>query len=118
MTGTVTTNSVPASHVIKIATSNLDGGIYTANPICNIDGVNKHPENDAIGAAIRDALAGFSYGFIGSNEENPNMPGKTFAETTSKQRHTPPRAINTPFPGAPPRHPFSNHYPPPPNPLP
>src|SRR5260370_39769156 len=50
MTGTVTTNSVPASHVIKIETSNLDGGIYTANPICNIYGGNKHPENDAIAA--------------------------------------------------------------------
>lgn len=110
MTGTVTTNSVPASHVIKIETSNLDGGIYTANPICNIDGVNKHPGNDAIGAAIRDVLAGFSYGFIGSNEGNPNVPGKTFGETTSKQWHTPPVAIMYAFAGAQPKHPFYNQY--------
>jgi len=110
MTGTVTTNSVPTSHVIKIETSNLDGGIYTANPICNIDGVNKHPANNAIGAAIRDVLAGFSYGFIGSKEQNPNVPGKTFGETTSKQWHTPPVAIKYAFAAAQPNHPFYNQY--------
>src|SRR5215469_1141480 len=110
MNGTVTDSSGPKTHVIKIATSNLDGGIYTANPICNIDGVNKHPQNDPIGAAIRDVLAGFSYGFIGSKEENPNVPGKTFGETTSKQWHTPTVAIKYAFAGAQPNHPFYNQY--------
>ena len=110
MTGTVKTGSLPQSHVIKIQTSDLDGGIYTANPLCNIDGVNKHPQNDAIGAAIRDVLAGFSYGFIGSNEQNPNAPGKTFGESTSTQWHTPPLPIKYAFAGAQPDHPFYNQY--------
>lgn len=110
MTGTVTTNHFPESHVIKIQTSDLDGGIYTANPLCNIDGVNKHPQNDAIGAAIRDVLAGFSYGFIGSNEQNPNAPGKTFGESTSTQWHTPRLPIKYAFAGAQPDHPFYNQY--------
>jgi Beta-1,3-glucanase len=110
MKGTVTTNEVQQMHVIKIQTSNLDGGIYTANPLCNIDGEPKHPQNDPIGAAIRDVLAGFSYGFIGSNEINPNVPGKTFGETTSEQWHTPPVAIQYAFAGAQPNHPYYNQY--------
>ena len=110
MTGTVTTTSGSKTHVVMIKTSDLDGGIYTANPLCNIDGENKHPENDAVGAAIRDVLAGFSYGFIGSNEQNPNVPGKTFGESTSTQWHTPPVAIKYAFAGAQPNHPFYNRY--------
>jgi hypothetical protein len=110
MSGTVTTNSAPKSHVIKIQTTELDKGIYTQNPLCNIDGVNKHAGNDPIGAAIRDVLAGFSYGFIGSNEQNPNAPGKTFAQSTSSQWHTPPLPIKYAFAGAQPNHPFYNQY--------
>lgn len=110
MTGTVTTNSVPKSHVIKIETKELDRGIYTQNPLCNIDGVNKHAGNDAIGAAIRDVLAGFSYGFIGSSEQNPNAPGKTFGESTSSEWHTPPLPITYAFAGAQPNHLYYNQY--------
>ena len=110
MTGTVTTNSVPKSHVIKIETSELDRGIYTQKPLCNIDGVNEFAENDPIGAAIRDVLAGFSYGFIGSNEQNPNAPGKTFGESTSSQWHRPPLPIKYAFAGAQPNHPYYNQY--------
>jgi hypothetical protein len=111
MTGTVTTGLVPKSHVIKIKTDELDRGIYTQNPLCNIDGVNQHAANDPIGAAIRDVLAGFSYGFIGSNEQNPNAPGKTFGESTSTQWHSPnPLPIKYAFAGAQPNHPYYNQY--------
>jgi len=111
MTGTVTTNAVPKSHVIKIETGHLDSGIYTQSPRCNIDGVNATPGNDAIGAAIRDVLAGFSYGFIGSNEQNPNAPGKTFGESTSSEWHLPRTLpIKYAFAGAQPNHPYYNQY--------
>jgi hypothetical protein len=36
--------------------------------------------NTALGTAVRDVLAGFNLGFIGSKEQNPNVPGKTFGE--------------------------------------
>ena len=110
MTGTVTTNSTPQSHVIIISSSNLDRGIYTADPECNIDGVNKHPLNTVFGAAVRDALSGFSYGFIGSKEQNPNAPGLTFGDSASYQWYTPPLPITYAFAGAQPNHPFYNQY--------
>ncbi len=110
MTGTITTHSVPESHVIVIRENDLDRGIYTADPLCEIDGVKKHVGNDAFGTAVRDLLAGFNLGFIGSNEPNPNAPGKTFGQSASYQWYTPKLPEKYAFSGAQPNHPFYNRY--------
>jgi Beta-1,3-glucanase len=111
MTGTITTNSVPQSHVIVIRSSELERGIYTADPLCNVDGVDKHVGNDAFGATVRDVLAGFSLGFIGSKEQNPNAPGQTFGNSPSYQWYTPNKLpTKYAFQGAQPEHTFYNQY--------
>ena len=110
MNGTVTTNSVPQSHVIVIRGSELDRGIYTADPLCNIDGVDSHPGNTPIGTAVRDVLAGFNLGFIDSKEQNPNAPGKTFGQSASYQWYHPPLPEKYAFSGAQPDKPFYNQY--------
>jgi hypothetical protein len=112
MTGTITTDSVPQSHVIVISSKELERGIYTANPLCNIDGVDKHVGNDAFGTTVRDVLAGFNLGFIASKEQNPNAPGLTFGESASYQWYTPNKLPDSyAFSGAQPdHHSFYNQY--------
>ena len=110
MMGTITTHSVPQSHVIVIRENELDRGIYTADPLCEIDGVKKHVGNDAFGTTVRDVLAGFNLGFIGSNEPNPNAPGKTFGQSASYQWYTPKLPDKYAFSGAQPNHPFYSRY--------
>ena len=110
MIGTITTNSVPQSHVILISDAELNKGVYTADPLCIIDGKYEHPGSTAFGAAVRDALAGFSYGFIGSKEPNPNAPGLTFGQSASDQWYTPPLPISYAFAGAQPHSLYYNQY--------
>jgi hypothetical protein len=111
MTGAITTNSVPQSHVIVIRSSELERGIYTADPLCNVDGVDKHVGNDAFGTTVRDVLAGFSLGFIGSKEQNPNAPGKTFGDSPSYKWYTPDKLpTKYAFQGAQPEHTFYNQF--------
>jgi hypothetical protein len=110
MSGTITTNSVPRSHEIVIRDSELDRGIYTADPLCEVDGVKKHVGNDAFGTTVRDVLAGFNLGFIGSEEPNPNAPGKTFGKSPSYLWYTPKLADKYAFSGAQPNHRFYNRY--------
>jgi hypothetical protein len=62
--------------VIVIRSSELERGIYTADPLCNVDGVDKHVGNDAFGATVRDVLAEFSLAFIGSKEQIRTRPAK------------------------------------------
>lgn len=108
MTGTITTNSVPQSHVLIISSAHLLRGIFTVDPICNIDGVDKHPGNTPFGAAVRDILSGFNFGFIGSDEQNPNVPGLTIGQSASYQWQKLP--IKSAFAGAQPNRPFYNQY--------
>jgi hypothetical protein len=69
MTGT----AAGASTNIQIAAGNLSNGIWSCNPPYTVNGAVKHMgDNDVYAAAVRDVLAGFNYGFIGSPETNPN----------------------------------------------
>jgi hypothetical protein len=68
MTGTAAGS--PAN--IQIAAGNLSKGIWSCNPDYTVNGAVKHMgDNDVYSAAVRDALAGFNYGFIASPETNP-----------------------------------------------
>lgn len=110
MKGEITTRSVPQAHVIVIRANELERGIYTADPLCEVDGVPKHVGNDAFGTTVRDALAGFNLGFIGSNELNPNTDGKTFGQSPSFKWYTPKLPSKYDFSGAQPDRPFYNQY--------
>lgn len=111
MTGNIKINSTPEPHTIVILADQLDRGIYTANPECVVDGIKKHVGNDAFGAAVRDALAGFNLGFIGSNEVNPNTAGLAFGESPSFKWYTPNKPpFSLAFAGAQPDHLFYSQY--------
>ena len=73
-------------------------------------GIKKHVGNDAFGTTVRDVLAGFNLGFIGSNEQNPNDPGVTFGASPSFLWYTPHLPAKYAFGGAQPKHPFYNQY--------
>jgi hypothetical protein len=111
MNGTITINGMPQAHEIVIRDKDLLKGIYTANPLCEVDGgAPAHVGNDAFGTTVRDVLAGFNIGFIGSDEPNPNDPGKTFGKSPSYLWYTPHLPAKYDFSGAQPDHPFYNQY--------
>jgi hypothetical protein len=85
MTGTAAGS--PAN--IQIAAANLSKGIWSCNPDYTVNGAVKHmADNDVYAAAVRDVLAGFNYGFIGSPETNPNT-GKPFGAGPSENWYRP-----------------------------
>jgi glycosyl hydrolase family 64 (putative beta-1,3-glucanase) len=85
MTGTAAGN--PAN--IQIAAGNLSKGIWSCNPDYIVNGAVKHMgDNDVYSAAVRDVLAGFNYGFIGSPETNPNT-AKPFGAGPSENWYRP-----------------------------
>jgi Beta-1,3-glucanase len=85
MTGTAAGS--PAN--IQIAAGNLSKGIWSCNPDYTVNGAVKHMgDNDVYSAAVRDALAGFNYGFIASPETNPNT-GKPFGAGPSENWYRP-----------------------------
>jgi Beta-1,3-glucanase len=85
MTGTAAGS--PAN--IQLAAANLSKGIGSCNPDYTVDGVIKHiGDNDVYSAAVRDVLAGFNYGFIGSAETNPNT-GRPFGAGPSENWYRP-----------------------------
>ncbi|HEU4679957.1 MAG TPA: proprotein convertase P-domain-containing protein, partial [Terrimicrobiaceae bacterium] len=107
MTGTVT--GVPvAQTTIIIASQDLPNGIYTANPPYTVNGALHHiADNDVYAVAVRDVLAGFNLGFIGSNETNPNT-GASFGAGPSNKWYQPPVPVKLAFAGAQPAN--SNFY--------
>ncbi len=107
MTGTVT--GVPvAQTTIVIASQDLPNGIYTANPPYTVNGNVHHiSDNDVYAVAVRDVLAGFNLGFIGSNETNPNT-GASFGAGPSNKWYQPPVPVKFAFAGAQPAN--SNFY--------
>jgi subtilisin-like proprotein convertase family protein len=110
MTGTVTGVPVPQTTII-IAAGDLPNGIYTANPPYTVNGALHHiSDNDVYAVAVRDVLAGFNLGFIGSEETNPNT-GAPFGAGPSNKWYQPPVPEKLAFAGAQPTHPnFFNQY--------
>jgi subtilisin-like proprotein convertase family protein len=107
MTGTVT--GVPvAQTTIIIASQDLPNGIYTANPPYTVNGALHHiSDNDVYAVAVRDVLAGFNLGFIGSIQTNPNT-GASFGAGPSNKWYQPPVPEKLAFAGAQPAN--SNFY--------
>ena len=107
MTGTVT--GVPvAQTTIIIASQDLPNGIYSANPPYTVNGALHHiADNDVYAVAVRDVLAGFNLGFIGSIETNPNT-GTSFGAGPSNKWYQPPVPEKLAFAGAQPVN--SNFY--------
>jgi subtilisin-like proprotein convertase family protein len=107
MTGTVT--GVPvAQTAIIIASQDLPNGIYTANPPYTVNGALHHiSDNDVYAVAVRDVLAGFNLGFIGSVQTNPNT-GASFGAGPSNKWYQPPVPEKLAFAGAQPAN--SNFY--------
>ncbi|MFC2149593.1 PEP-CTERM sorting domain-containing protein [Candidatus Auribacterota bacterium] len=65
--------SVVGSHTITIAAADVAYQIYAADPSYEISGVGtgNMADNDVYAAAIRDILAGFATGFVGSTVTDP-----------------------------------------------
>jgi hypothetical protein len=97
-----------AQTAIIIASQDLPNGIYTANPPYTVNGALHHvSDNDVYAVAVRDVLAGFNLGFIGSVQTNPNT-GASFGAGPSNKWYQPPVPEKLAFAGAQPAN--SNFY--------
>ena len=90
MTGTVQFGSGPATAItITVSPTVMTSyAIYGSNPAatCTTSAGACSAAINASGVvakAVADYFAGLNFGFIGSNEKNPNMPGKTIGNSPS-----------------------------------
>lgn len=71
---------VGGGHTIIVSNSILAYHIYANNPPFTVDGIGwTFDSNDVYCAALRDVLAGFAIGFVGSTVTNPNT-GQPFKD--------------------------------------
>lgn len=83
--------TIPNSVTDPVAINNYVAyQIYAANPAYNIvsdgySGPGNMSDNDVYAAAVRDILAGFAIGYVGSTVEDPNHPGVMLKDEESKQ---------------------------------
>ena len=89
MTGTVQSGSGATTAVtITVSSTNMSSyAIYGSNPAanCTTGGTCSAAINASgvVAKAVADYFAGLNFGFIGSTEANPNMPGKTIGNSPS-----------------------------------
>lgn len=104
---------VGPNHTIIIKAADLETGIYSTNPPYTVDGAaSSIGANDVYSATVRDILAGFNFGFIGSSAINPNT-GNAYKDDTSDKWYFPPVAPSDAFGFAQPDHSagyFYNNY--------
>jgi hypothetical protein len=75
------------NHLIVIGYDDLLKGIYTSNPPYLVDRVKRSfADNDVYSAVVRDVLAGFNLGFVGSQVINTaTKPAMPFGKCPSNQ---------------------------------
>lgn len=97
---------IGGGHTIKILHNNLLQGIYGCNPAYSVDGLPSNiAQNDVYSAVVRDTVAGFNLGFIGSTTINP-ATGRAFNVSPSSEWWCSPKA----FEFAQPIKPFYNQW--------
>lgn len=97
---------IQGDHTIKILSQDLLDGIYGCNPNYFVDDLAASiGQNDVYSAVVRDALAGFNLGFIGSTSTNPTT-GQPFNISPSFEWWRSPKA----FEYAQPIKPFYNQW--------
>lgn len=81
--GSQTPGGVGTNHTVVIGSSDLVYNIYANNPPYTVDGSGgSFADNDVYSALVRDVLAGFAIGYIGSSVPDP-VTGVAFKDEAS-----------------------------------
>lgn len=102
---------VGPNQTIIIAAANLAAGIISDNPPYTVNGAaGQIGDNDVYAAAVRDILAGFGYGLVGSNEIDP-LTGVAFVNEPTSKWYAPGQSQSVAFAAAQPGNPtYYNQY--------
>ena len=74
---------VGGGKTIIVAAADLATGIITENPPYTVNGAAANiGDNDVYAAVVRDMLAAFGFGFVGSTETNPNTGNRYIDDPT------------------------------------
>jgi hypothetical protein len=74
--------SVAGSTTITIAATDVPEALYSANPFYTANGVYTNNSNSVFDAAVRDILAGFNLGLVGTSKVDPRTNVAFSNETT------------------------------------